>query len=116
MYAEIAELATHFSFEYIYKHDVYHSFNQSVCSFAAYMRQFVYPSRIVVILYNAELQLKEIGEREELSLWVINERFHKVEQMVYSLLIRIFTICRREEIELTHCKLVFVIEHLYTLH
>ena len=41
---------------------------------------FVYPSRIVVILTNAKLQLEEIGERKILSLWVINERFHKVDQ------------------------------------
>lgn len=56
MYAEIAELTAYLSFEYIYQHDVYHCLYQCVRSLASHMRQFVHPSRVVVVLHDAELQ------------------------------------------------------------
>ena len=56
MYAEVAELTAYLSFEYIYQHDVYHCLNQCVRSLASHMRQLVHPSRVVVVLHDAELQ------------------------------------------------------------
>ena len=64
MYAEVAKLTAYLSFEYIYQHDVYHCLNQCVRSFAPPMRQLVHPSRIVVVLHDAELQQEKQNYEE----------------------------------------------------
>lgn len=87
MYAEVAELTAYLSFEYIYQHDVYHCLNQCVRSFASHMRQLVHPSRVVVVLHDAELQQEKVGECKVSSLRIVNKRLHQVEQVPYSLLV-----------------------------
>ena len=56
------------------------------------MRQLVHPSRIVVVLHDAELQQEKVRECKVSSLRIVNKRLHQVEQVSYSLLVHVVAI------------------------
>ena len=71
MDAEITKLATNLLLEHIDEHDVNHSLDQRVRTLTTYMRQLICPTSVVVVLNDAELQLEQVGEGKQLTLWIV---------------------------------------------
>lgn len=77
---------------YIDKHDVDHCLYERISTLTTYMRDFVCPTSIVVVLDDAKLQLEQVGKREMLARRIVHQRLHKVEKMPHSLLVYVITI------------------------
>lgn len=75
-----------------------------------------YPSRIVVILRDAELQFKRIGEQQPLTGRFILQFLHEVEQIAHGLPVDdLAQIHLREEVYFTHIEFVLIAKFLYFL-
>ena len=89
MNLEIARFLRCLLLKHVDEHDINHRLYKNVCAIRTHVRYLLYPSRIIIIFLDAELQLKGICHLQLPAVRLIQESLHKGKQIFHRLGIHI---------------------------
>ena len=89
MNLEIARFLRSLLLKHVDEHDVNHRLHQNVGAIRSHIRYLLYPSRIIIIFLDAELQLKGICHLQLLAVRLIQKPLHESKQIFHRLGIHI---------------------------